>query len=50
LIVEATEYITFSNGGARYTIPANPKAYPANPDPDTAKREQQVAEHKAKIA
>ena len=38
LIVEATEYITFSNGGVHYTIPANPKAYPANPDPDTAKQ------------
>jgi hypothetical protein len=48
LIVKETEYITFSDGGVRYTIPANPKAYPANSNPDTAKRKQQVAEHKAK--
>jgi hypothetical protein len=31
LIVETSEYITFSNGGVRYTNPANLKAYPANP-------------------
>lgn len=50
LIVEEGEYITFSNGGAKYIIPPNPKAYPANADADAAKREKQVAEHKAKIA
>jgi hypothetical protein len=50
LIVEATEYITFSRSGATYDIPANPKAYPANADRDPAVRERQVAEHKAKIA
>eukprot|EP00804_Cyclotella_cryptica_P002209 CCRYP_018251-RA/>CCRYP_018251-RA protein AED:0.47 eAED:0.47 QI:0/-1/0/1/-1/1/1/0/86 len=29
LIVEATEYITFSRGGATYDIPANPKCIPS---------------------
>eukprot|EP00804_Cyclotella_cryptica_P015656 CCRYP_003653-RA/>CCRYP_003653-RA protein AED:0.40 eAED:0.40 QI:0/0/0/1/0.5/0.66/3/0/324 len=48
--MSATEYITFSRGGVTYDIPANPKAYPANADPDPAVRERQVAEHKAKIA
>ena len=49
LIVEEAEYVTFSYGGAKYIIPPNPKAYPANPDRDATKQEQQVAEHKAKI-
>ena len=50
LIVEDSEYTTFSRGMTRYVAPMNPKAYPENPDSDAAKREKQVAEHKAKIA
>ena len=50
LIVEESEYMTFSRGMAKYVVPKNPKAYPENPDTDAAKREKQVAEHKAKIA
>ena len=50
LIVEDSEYTTFSRGMARYVATKNPKAYPENPDSDAAKREKKVAEHKAKIA
>ena len=50
LIVEETEYITFSQGAAKFIIPANPKAYPSTVDADDVKREKQLAEHKAKIA
>ena len=50
LIVEDSEYTTFSRGMLKYVAPKNPKAYPENPDADAAKREKQVAEHKAKIA
>jgi hypothetical protein len=49
IIVEETEYITFSNGGAKFVVPTNPGAYPATVDPDAVIREQQIAEHKAKI-
>ena len=50
LIVEESEYVTFSKGSAKYDVPKNPKAYPDNPEADDAKREKQVAEHKALIA
>jgi hypothetical protein len=49
LIVEEAEYITFSNGNERFVVPTNPGAYPATVDADAVIREQQIAEHKAKI-
>jgi hypothetical protein len=47
IIIESTEYITFSKGAATFNAPSNPGPYPKSPDADAASREQQIAEHKA---
>jgi hypothetical protein len=48
LIIDETEYVTFSRHGKKFVAPTNPGAYPASPDADAVVREQQIAEHKAK--
>ena len=48
LIIDETEYVTFSRNGEKFVAPTNPGAYPASPDADAVVREQQIAEHKAK--
>jgi hypothetical protein len=47
MIIEDTEYRTFSTGNQPFVIPTNPGPYPTTVDPDPATRERQVAEHKA---
>jgi len=46
-VIDEAEYITFSNGGAKFVVPANPGPYPATVDTDKAIRERQIAEHTA---
>jgi len=46
-VIDEAEYITFSNGGAKFVVPTNPGPYPANVDTDKVIRERQIAEHKA---
>jgi hypothetical protein len=47
MVVDEAEYITFSNGGAKFDPPMNPGAYPTTVDENnSAVREKQVAEHK----
>jgi allophanate hydrolase subunit 2 len=48
LIIDETEYVTFSRNGDKFIAPTNPGAYPASSDADAVVREQQIAEHKAK--
>ena len=48
LIIDETEYVTFSRNGKKFTAPTNPGAYPASPDPNAVVKEQQIAETKAK--
>ena len=47
IIIDQTEYITFSKGAATFDVPTNPGPYPKSPDADAVAREQQIAEHKA---
>jgi hypothetical protein len=47
MVVDDTECVTFSNGGARFLVPTNPRPYPTTVDLDKVIREQQIAEHKA---
>ena len=47
MVIDDAEYITFSNGGARFVVPTNPGPYPTTVDVDKAKQEWQLAEHKA---
>jgi hypothetical protein len=47
MVIDNTEYITFSNGGARFVVPTNPGPYPTTVDADKVKQERQLAEHKA---
>ena len=47
MVINEAEYITFSNGGARFLVPTNPGPYPTTVDSDKVKRERQLAEHKA---
>jgi hypothetical protein len=42
MVIDEAEYVTFSNGGARFVVPTNPGPYP-----DKVIRECQIAEHKA---
>lgn len=47
MVVDEPEYITFSNGAAKFDPPTNPGAYPTTLDENNAVvREKQVAEHK----
>ncbi len=46
MIIDEAEYITFSNGGARFIVPTNPGPYPASVDMDKVIRECQHVEHK----
>lgn len=47
MVVEESEYITFSNGNVTFDAPSNPGAYPTTVDENNAaKREEQVAKHK----
>ena len=48
MVINKAEYITFSNGGARFLVPTNPGPYPATVDSDKVIQERQIAEHKAK--
>jgi hypothetical protein len=34
MVIDEAEYITFSNGGARFLVPTNPGPYPATVDSD----------------
>jgi hypothetical protein len=34
IVIDEAEYITFSNGGARFLVPTNPGPYPATVDSD----------------
>jgi len=45
-VIDEAEYITFSNGGAKFVIPTNPGPYPATVDTDKVICERQIAEHK----
>jgi hypothetical protein len=47
MVINDAEYITFSNGGARFVVPTNPGPYPTTVDLDKVKRERQLMEHKA---
>ena len=47
MVIDETEYITFSNGGNKFLVPKKPGPYPANIDTDEVIRERQIAEHKA---
>ena len=47
MIIEDTEYRTFSTGNQLFVVPTNPGPYPTTVDPDPATRERQVAKHKA---
>ena len=47
MVIHDAEYITFSNGGARFLVPTNPGPYPTTVNSDKVKRECQIAEHKA---
>jgi len=47
MVIDEAEYITFSNGGARFVIPTNPGPYPATVNTDKVIHERQIAEHKA---
>ncbi len=47
MVINKAEYITFSNGGARFLVPTNPGPYLATVDSDKVIRERQIAEHKA---
>jgi len=45
-VIDVAEYITFSNGGAKFVVPTNPGPYPATVDTDKVICERQIAEHK----
>jgi hypothetical protein len=47
MVVDNAEYITFSNGGARFPVSTNPGPYPTTIDLDKVIQERQIAEHKA---
>ncbi len=47
MVIDDAEYVTFSNGGARFVVPTNPGPYPATVDTDKVIRERQLAEQKA---
>ena len=47
MVINEVEYITFSNGGAKFVVPINPGPYPASVDTNKVIRERQLAEHKA---
>ena len=49
MLINDTEYRTFSTRGEPFVIPTNPGAYPLNPSNDAIKRERQVAEHKMEV-
>ena len=50
MIIDETEYVQISHGGAKFDAPTNPGVYPATVDENNAAiREKQVAEHKAMI-
>ena len=44
--IDEAEYVTFSNGGARFIIPTNPGPYPASVDMNKVIHECEIAEHK----
>ena len=50
MIIDDTEYNTFSQGGAQLLRPTNPSAYPSVVNNDAVICECQVAEHKAELA
>ena len=47
MVIDEAEYVTFSNGGARFIVPTNPGPYPASINTDKIIRERQIVEHKA---
>ena len=47
MVIDETEYVTFSNGGEKFFVPTNPGPYPAVVDTDKVIRKRQIAEHKA---
>jgi len=46
MVIDEAEYITFSNGGAKFVVPTEPGPYPATVDMDKVIRKRQIAEHK----